>query len=101
MCWEEARADDGSANTYVRVTEGLATIYRELDEDRGEVRRVEMFDDGRSEFAEDRGGAELDRRPVPTLEALAADPRLEVAAISRTEFEAVWDKIAYADVADP
>ena len=109
VCWREANTLEESANTYLRVqwkhtdNDSPTLLHSELDEDRWEVRKVALFADGRMGYAEARSSSadtELAEAPVPLLEQIAADPRLEPVAISRAEFEAVWDKAAYADLDD-
>ena len=109
LCWLEAGASDDSANTYIRVrwkhsnSRDPVLLYSELDEGRWEVRKVEEFIDGRMAYAEGRGGSgetRLGEVPVPQLGELAANPDFEPEAITRAEFEAVWDKAANADLDD-
>jgi hypothetical protein len=68
-------------------------LYSELDESRWEVRKVEIFADGRMGYADKSGDAEgtgLGEEPIPELEDIAADPQFEPSAISAVEFENVW-----------
>jgi hypothetical protein len=70
-------------------------LYAELDADRNEVRKVEVFDDGRAQFADGQprsGDTMLGLAPVPTLEEIAADPQFVQRKISSDEFEAVWQR---------
>jgi len=70
-------------------------LYSELDDTGWEMRKVEMFQDGRIGFAslsEATPGTELGEKPVPALEAIAADPQFKPAWISHDEFEKVWAK---------
>lgn len=55
-------------------------LYSELDEARMEVRKIDMFADGRWGFADGReevGGSGLGEAPTPSLEQLNADPVYE------------------------
>jgi hypothetical protein len=106
ICWREANGVEESANTYLRVqwthaeNDSPTLLYSELDEDRWEVRKVEVFADGRMTYAEARtqsGHSRLGEVPVPPLDQIAADPQFEPVAISRAEFERIWDKVAYSD----
>lgn len=69
-------------------------LYSELDDARWEVRKVEVFPDGRMGYAGSNsafGGTRLGKVPVPSLAEIAADPEFAPAVISRAEFEAIWD----------
>jgi hypothetical protein len=107
LCWQEAHALEESANFYLRVRwkherpDMPIDLYSELDEERWEVRKVEVFRDGRLSYAEGRsatGDTRLGEVPVPALEQIAADPEFEPSAISRVEFDAIWERAAYSDL---
>jgi hypothetical protein len=85
--------------TYLRVgwkhqnPDEPVTLYSELDADRWEVRKVEVFRNGRCGHASaeaSSGGTELGRGPIPELHEIVKDPQFEPFEISRDEFEAVW-----------
>lgn len=68
-------------------------LYSELDADRWEVRKVEVFRDGRCGYASadvSSGGTMLGKVPVPELTEIAKDAQFEPVEISREEFEVVW-----------
>jgi len=68
-------------------------LYSELDEERWETRKVEIFRNGKLGFADrdtEFGGSGLGLEPVPPLTAIAADPEFEPEAITKAEFELVW-----------
>ncbi|HRX84826.1 MAG TPA: hypothetical protein P5572_07395 [Phycisphaerae bacterium] len=68
-------------------------LYSELNDDRWEVRKIEVYRDGRRGFAsvsDSVGDTRLGQGPVPTLAEIAADPQFEPVAIERAEFEAAW-----------
>ena len=68
-------------------------LYSELDADLWEVRKVDVYADGRMDFAdgtEETGSTGLSTEPVPPIEEIAAIPELEPAIVSAEEFEAVW-----------
>ena len=70
-------------------------LYSELDRERYELRKVELFADGRRGFAdanEEFGGTRLGETAVPTLEELADDPDLEAKASTVEEFQRQWLK---------
>jgi hypothetical protein len=75
-------------------------LYSELDDQRWEVRKVEVFRDGRMGFADGErefGGSGLGLVPTPPLAEIAADPEFEPVEIAQLEFESVWSEaIAHA-----
>ncbi len=68
-------------------------LYMELDEERWELRKIELFDSGRVRFAS-KGDAMADRvlslGPVPDITFINSDPQFEAVEISEEEFEAEW-----------
>jgi hypothetical protein len=70
-------------------------LYSELDDERSEVRKVEVFSDGSAGYADhatSRGTTFLGFVPIPTLSEIAAIPEFEPVAITKDEFEAAWLK---------
>jgi hypothetical protein len=70
-------------------------IYSELDEERYETRKVEIFRDGRVEYAppeKETGSTFLSDQPLPPVEVIAMDPQFVPSVISAEEFEKVWEK---------
>ena len=68
-------------------------IYSELDHERWELRKVEIFPDGRMLYADPDVEFEetgLGTMPLPSLEKIAANPKFEPEVISKAEFEKVW-----------
>ncbi len=68
-------------------------LYSELDADRWELRKVELFADGRKGYASEEGafgGTRLGEAVIPPLAEINADPQFEAEEISREAFEAVW-----------
>lgn len=85
--------------TYIRVRwlhnhpETPVLLYSELDEQRFELRKVEVYGDGRCGYAdqlEEVGGSGLGTVPVPGLSEIASDPEFEPAEIEQAEFERIW-----------
>ncbi|RKG96087.1 hypothetical protein D7V97_36120 [Corallococcus sp. CA053C] len=69
------------------------TLYSELDDNRFEIRKVEVFRDGRYGYASSgrsRGSTKLGILAMPELSEIAKDPQFEPVAITREEFEDVW-----------
>lgn len=68
-------------------------LYMELDAERWELRKVEVFADGRlgySDGAVSVGSVGLGVEPVPPLEEIASDPAFEPTEIAKEEFEEKW-----------
>ena len=87
--------------TYIKVawkhtkSEYPVVLYSELDDDRWEVRKVEIFSDGRCGFAsaaESAGSTGLGEAPIPVLAEIASDSQFEPVEITKEEFEDVWAK---------
>lgn len=92
-------------NSYIKVRwihdlpEEPVLLYSELDSERYEVRKVEIYLDGRKGYADASvsvGGARLGEVPVPELAEIAADPQFQPESISKVDFENVWDGTAKA-----
>ncbi len=69
--------------------------YSELDSDRNELRKVELYPNGTRGFAdaeEEAGGTFLGTMPVPPLAELAGDPALEAKEIAVEEIQRQWLK---------
>ena len=70
-------------------------LYSELDDERWEVRKVEVFPDGSFGYADratSRGTTFLGLEPIPALSDIAAMPEFEPVEITKDEFDAVWLK---------
>ncbi len=70
-------------------------LFSELDRARLEVRKIEVFRDGRRGWAgggESSGGTELGEVPFPSLEEIASDSQFQPGEIDADEFEAEWRK---------
>jgi hypothetical protein len=68
-----------------------------LDSDRFELRKVEIWADGRAGYAGpncEYGGTRLGLEPVPTFEEIAADPEFKPVEVTQAEFEAIWQEKA-------
>lgn len=69
-------------------------LYSELDEARFEVRKVEVYRDGRRGFADRTrsvGGSMLGEMPTPLISEFGNDPEeFEVSEIEAEEFELEW-----------
>ncbi|SEQ96424.1 DUF6881 domain-containing protein [Actinokineospora terrae] len=73
-------------------------IYSEIDADRAETRKVEVYRDGRHDWADEREStgstflAEVDMPDDEEFAAIAADPEFSPEWIERAEFEQAWAK---------
>jgi hypothetical protein len=70
-------------------------LYSELDKDRWETRKVEIFADGRIGFASATEATpstrtKLSIEPLPTFDEIAGDPQFQPGEITKDEFEEVW-----------
>jgi hypothetical protein len=68
-------------------------LWSELDSDRYEIRKVEIFADGRAEWASEQsaaGGSILGELPVPSAEEIASDPQFLAQETIAEEFENAW-----------
>ncbi len=67
-------------------------FYSELDDARWELRKVEVYQDGRKNFASahEKIGTDLSEKPIPPSAEIASQPEFEVYDTSKEEFERVW-----------
>jgi len=69
-------------------------LIGELDDERREIRKIEVFSDGSKGYTTaeiECGGTRLGSVPVPPLDQIAADPQFVPEPITREEFEAIWN----------
>jgi hypothetical protein len=105
-CWQDASELDETANAYLRVrwnhsnSSDPVVLYSELDEQRFEVRKVDVFADGRTSWADGRSESDSTRLgivAVPSIGEIASDSQFEPSVISRAEFEQIWREATPAD----
>jgi hypothetical protein len=68
-------------------------LYSELDDNRFEVRKVEVFRNRTCGYASAEGafgGTQLGLLAMPELSEIAKDPQFEPVEIAQAEFETVW-----------
>lgn len=68
-------------------------IYSEIDDRRNELRKVEIYRDGRIGYADKNDeylDAGLSEKPLPTLEEIAYDKQFKPELIYKEDFEMVW-----------
>jgi len=69
-------------------------LHCELDANLLELRKVEVYADGRIGYAgddEEFGGTRLGWEATPPSEEIAADPQFEPQETNKQEFEEVWE----------
>jgi len=91
------RGEEPVRYVYVRWIHDLEDepvgIYSELD-DGWEVRKIEVYSDGRMQHAGPDGATGdtvLSEMPIPDLSQVNADPQFEGREISRSEFGRIWE----------
>lgn len=70
-------------------------LYSELNPERWEIRKVEVYADGRADCADaevQTGSTNLGIEPLPAPEEIAADPQFIPLELSAEEFQFVWEK---------
>jgi len=70
-------------------------IYSELDSQRWERRKVEVFANGAMVCADDKcrsGATRLAVEPLPSNDEISKDPQFDVMDITAAEFEQVWQR---------
>ena len=87
--------------TYLKVRwyhenpEDPIVLYHEIEADRRETRRIELFEDGRlqrSAKVEPEAPTSLSLEPLPSLDAIREQPEFAAVVIERSIFEEVWDR---------
>ena len=71
------------------------TIYSEIDNYRNEIRKIELFRDGRVGYATNKvahNGTQLSETPLPSLHQIASDRQFEPRHITQQDFEQVWKR---------
>ncbi|WP_231950382.1 DUF6881 domain-containing protein [Allokutzneria albata] len=71
-------------------------IYSEIGDDGYESRKVEVYRDGRHDFADEGGSSSgstvLGEKPVPDLQSIADQGEFSPELIDLEEFERVWSR---------
>lgn len=87
-------------STYLKVRwthdyrDAPVLLLSELDSDRCEIRKVEIFSDGTMGYAsknDSARGTQLYEVPVETEEEILSDPQFSIEAVTAEEFERVWE----------
>lgn len=69
--------------------------YHELDDNRNELRKIEIYKDesfGLADLTFEFGGARLGLEPVPTIDEINSDPEFVAQVINKEEFDEVWEE---------
>ena len=86
-------------STYIKVEwlhdlpDEPVMLFSELDHQRNETRKVEVFEDGHMEWADasrESGTTGLSEEPIRDLAEIGADSQFVPHEISAEEFEAAW-----------
>lgn len=88
------------AMTYIKVSWNHddpsypVLLFSELDADRKEMRKVEVFMDGSLAWADSSQskGCELGEAAVPSIDEIGQDPQFTPMTIGREEFEIEWQR---------
>ncbi len=70
-------------------------LYSEIDINRNEVRKIEIYKDGTVGYADkvsEYNGSLLSELPMPTLREIASDSQFRPKEILKHEFEEMWTK---------
>lgn len=88
-----------TVDTYLKVVwhhdfpDEPVVLFSELDDERYETRKVEVFRDGHRTFASLQGfsgSTMLGEIPAPSIEELSESGEFSPEQIAREEFEAIW-----------
>ena len=74
-------------------------LYSEIDDEGFETRKVEIYRDGRHDFADSQrstGSTVLSDKALPSIAEIAMQSEFVPTEIQRGEFERVWDEAAAA-----
>ena len=87
--------------SYIRVrwrhekSDEPVDLWSELNAERFETRKLEIFRDGRVGYAsayEENGGTRLGKVAVPLIRDIASDAQFEPEEVSKAAFENLWNK---------
>ncbi|WP_261644306.1 DUF6881 domain-containing protein [Erwinia mallotivora] len=73
-------------------------IYSEVDNERYELRKVEIFRDGNAGYADEKrnsGNTLLGESPMPRLNEINSDNEFSAQEISLDDFESIWNKFYF------
>lgn len=70
-------------------------LYSELDEERWEIRKIEIYADGSLGYADAtraHGSTRLGECPIPPLTEISCDHQFEAVEITDKEFDDIWSQ---------
>lgn len=76
-------------------------LYSEMDEERNELRKIEIYENGKVGYADERievGDARLSKVPLPELKEIALDEEFIPSEIKMEEFEKMWKEKAKSSI---
>lgn len=68
-------------------------LYSEIDDGNIELRKVDIFSDGRMQYADPQshiGDTVLSAEPMPSMREINLQPKFVGAEVTKEEFEKVW-----------
>jgi hypothetical protein len=68
-------------------------LYSEIDNDRNEIRKIEVYKDDSFGLATKNyefGGTRLSLEPIPKIDEIAEDTQFITKTISKKEFDTIW-----------
>ena len=76
-------------------------LYSEIDNKQLEIRKVDIYSDGHSDFADENnsnGETFISDTPIPDLAEINIQDEFEGLEITEKEFNVIWDKAVYEKV---
>jgi hypothetical protein len=71
-------------------------LLSELDLDRWEIRKIEIYSDGRRDYADNNhstGKTFIAEMQIPSLDEINSDPEFSAVEITKEEFEKMWNEV--------
>ncbi|MDC1142306.1 hypothetical protein OAU50_04385 [Planctomycetota bacterium] len=78
-----------------KVPEDPILLFSELDDERWELRKIEIYQDGKVDYAGEgivSGDIGLSLEPIPELHEIAEQSQFQPTEITAEEFESEWTK---------
>ena len=96
MIYIKVRWFHNSNRKYQQWERDPVEIYSELDDERNELRKIEIFRDGKAICISDAGdsnGTGLSIEPIPSLDFINNQREFEATDIKRDDFEDKWRSV--------
>jgi uncharacterized protein DUF6881 len=71
-------------------------LYSEVSDDGTETRKIEVFRDGRTQYADadkSTGDTLLSEKPLPSVEEIRDQKEFSICVIQEMEFEEIWRRV--------